>query len=70
MRQLSGFRTELLVPFMVKPLVRRPVAGAYLNLLAVIGRMPWYPWRYLTFPGTGQMSLHLNRRDMSRFARL
>jgi len=53
MRQLGGFGTEVSVLFRVKPLVRRPVSGAYLNLLAEIGRMPWFPRPYLTFPDTG-----------------
>jgi hypothetical protein len=57
MGQLGGFGTELSVPFVMKPLVRKPVGGECLNLLAGIGRMPWQSRRYLTFPGTGHLRL-------------
>ena len=30
--------------------------GGYLNFVAEIHRMPEYPWQYLDFRGTGQLS--------------
>ena len=58
------------VRFIMKPLVRRPVAGVCLNLLASIGRMPWYPRRHLTFCGTGQHGPAYIRACYVRLVRL